>query len=222
MKLRLSCLSLVVLASACAPGTGLGEIVEDPTGAPPPTATSTLPTPPVPHEVPTETHTGKGSGEFATSWPADQLGFFTFECPKCSANVMVDTDGGEHGLVNAIGAYKGTTWLNTYEGRPTTRVTVHANAAWTATITDYRSLPTAEPGKPAKGKGDAVLKLPDGVTHVRFTVKTHGATALWVNSPRKRDLLVNQIGDLQAERDVRGPAYLMVEGYDASWTLTPS
>jgi hypothetical protein len=222
MKLRLSCLLLVVLVSACAPATGLGEIIEDPTDGPAPPSTATVPTTPAPREVPAETHTGKGSGEFATSWPADQLGFFTFECPKCSANVMVDTDGGEHGLVNAIGAYKGTTWLNTYPTRPTRRVTIRANAAWTATIADYRSLPTAEAGKQAKGRGDAVLKLPDGVTRVEFTVKTRGATALWLNSPEKRDLLVNQIGDLQVERDVRGPAYLMVEGYDASWTLTPS
>ena len=32
--------------------------------------------------------------------------------------MIIDTDGGEHGLVNAIGAYKGTTWLNTYPDQP--------------------------------------------------------------------------------------------------------
>src|SRR5437763_10216746 len=111
MKLKLSGLLLVVLVSACAPATGVGEIIEDPTDGPAPSTVTLRPTP-APREVAAETHTGKGSGEFTTSWPADQLGFFTFDCPKCSANVMVDTDGGEHGLVNAIGAYRGTTWLN--------------------------------------------------------------------------------------------------------------
>ncbi|MEV5714391.1 hypothetical protein AB0L41_10870 [Amycolatopsis mediterranei] len=224
MKIRLGgLLPLLVLASACAPATGYGEIVaESPPALPasPPSPTSSAP--PVPRDVPTETHTGKESGEFQTSWPADQLGFLTFECPKCTSNVIVDTDGGEHGLVNAIGAYKGTKWMNTEPDRPVKRVTVHANAPWTATISDYRSIPTAESGKDTSGKSEAVLKLPAGVTRIRFTVKTRGNVALWVMSPKDRDLILNQIGDLQVERDVRGPAYLQVEGYETSWTLTPS
>ncbi|WP_290051219.1 hypothetical protein, partial [Amycolatopsis solani] len=187
-------------------------------GAAPPPSTA----PPAPREVPTETHTGKGSGEFETSWPADQLGFFTFDCPKCTSNVMIDSDGGEHGLVNAIGAYKGTTWLNTYEDRPTKRVTIHANAAWTATISDFRSLPMTAPGQPMSGKGEAVLRLPAGVSKVRFTAKTRGNVALWINAGDFRDLLLNQIGNVEVERDVRGPGYLKVDGYETSWTLTPS
>lgn len=221
MKIRLGgLLPLLVLASACAPSTGYGEIVAESAPALPASPTSSAPA--VPRDVPTETHTGTESGEFQTSWPADQLGFVTFECPKCTSNVIVDTDGGEHGLVNAIGAYKGTTWMNTEPDRPVKRVTVHTDAPWTATISDHRSVPTAETGKEAAGKGDAVLKLPAGVTRIRFTAKTRGYVALWVMSPQDHDLILNQIGDLQVERDVHGPAYLQVEGYEASWTLTPS
>ncbi|RSM50131.1 hypothetical protein DMA12_02435 [Amycolatopsis balhimycina DSM 5908] len=222
MKFRLSWLLLVVLTSACAPAGGYGEILERPSGHPAATVPLTTPPRPAPRDLPAETHTGKGSGEFTTSWPADQLGFFTFDCPKCSGNVLIDTDGGEDGLVNAIGAYKGTTWLNTYPDRPTRTVTIRATAAWTATIADHRSLTTAESGKPAKGTGDAVLKLPAGVTRVQFAAKTPNNVALWVISPEKRDLLVNEIGDTQVECDVRGPALLRVDGYEASWTLTPS
>ncbi|EOD67904.1 hypothetical protein [Amycolatopsis vancoresmycina] len=219
MKIRLGCLLLLALTSACTPTTtGYGTIVADPTHAiPTPTTTA----PPAPRDVPTETHTGKGSGEFQTSWPPDQLGFFTFDCPKCRDNVIIDTDGGEHGLVNAIGAYQGTTWMNTDPDRPTKRVTVHADAAWTATIADYRSIATAETGKPSSGKGDAVLKLPAGVTRIQFTARTKGNIAIWWMSPDDRDLILNQIGDVQVERDVTGPAYVMVEGYEATWTLTP-
>jgi hypothetical protein len=219
MKLRLGCALLLLLTAACAPSTGYGTIVPDPTHAvPAPTTTA----PPAPRDVPTETHTGKGSGEFQTTWPPDQLGFFTFDCPKCSSNVIIDTDGGEHGLVNAIGAYKGTTWMNTDPDRPTKRVTIHANAAWTATIADSRSIPTAEQGKPTSGKGDTVLKLPAGVTRIQFTAKTRGNVAIWMMSEDDRDLLLNQIGDVQVERDVKGPAYVMVEGYETTWTLTPA
>ncbi|MCR6485309.1 hypothetical protein M8542_21005 [Amycolatopsis sp. OK19-0408] len=222
MRVRLSCLLVLVLASACAPPVGYGVIVPATAGsavAPPAPSSSAAP---VPREVPTETHTGKGSGEFVTSWPADQLGFLKFDCPKCSANVILDTDGGEHGLVNAIGPYQGTTWLNTYPARPTKHVTVHANAAWTATITDYRALPMASAGQPSPGKGDGVLRIPAGVTKVKFTAKTRGHIALWIQSDEDQDLLLNQIGDVEVERDARGPAYLKVEGYEASWTLTPS
>ncbi|WP_410629981.1 hypothetical protein [Amycolatopsis sp. cmx-4-83] len=220
MKLRLFGALVLVLAAGCTPGVGYGTIEEASSGGSVQMPTSTAP--PAPREVPTETHTGKGSGEFETSWPADQMGFFTFDCPKCSSNVIIDSDGGEHGLVNAIGAYKGTTWLNTYEGRPTKRVTVHANAAWTATISDFRSLPSTVAGQESKGKGEAVLRLPAGVSKVRFTAKTRGNIALWINAGDFRDLLLNQIGDVQVERDVRGPGYLKVSGYEASWTLTPS
>ncbi|MEV4148414.1 hypothetical protein AB0J40_32475 [Amycolatopsis sp. NPDC049691] len=219
MKLRLAVLSVLLLASACGSTTGYGTIVSStPVPAPAPTTSAA----PVLKDVPTETHTGKGDGEFATTWPADQLGFFTFECPKCSANVMVDTDGGEFSLVNAIGKYKGTTWLNTEPDRPTTKVTVHADAAWTATIADYRSVLVAAAGATASGKGDAVLRIPEGVTHVKFTAKTRGNVALWVRSEDLHDLLVNEIGDVDVDREVRGPTYLKVEGYEASWTVTPS
>ncbi|MGW3993349.1 hypothetical protein ACWEF6_07680 [Amycolatopsis sp. NPDC004772] len=220
MRIRLGVLLLLALTSACAPATGYGEIVDPAASAPSPVPSSTAPA--EPRDVPPETHTGTESGEFETTWPADQVGFFTFECPKCTSNVIVDTDGGDHGLVNAIGAYKGTKWMNTDPRTPVKRVTVHANAPWTATIADHRSVPTAEAGKETPGKGDAVVRLPAGVAHVRFTAKTRGAIGLWVMSPEDRDLILNQIGDLQVERDVRGPAYLQVEGYEASWTLTPS
>lgn len=222
MKLRLSCLLVLVLASACAPATGFGTIIGASTSTSAEVPTPTTSAAPVPRDVPTETHTGKGEGQFAVTWPADQLGFFTFDCPKCSSNVIISTDGGEFGLVNAIGAYKGTTWLNTEPDRPTTKVTVLANAPWTATIADYRSLPVASPGAPTSGKGDAVLRVPPGITKVKFTAKTRGNIALWVHSAEDRDLLLNQIGNVEVEREVRGPAYLRVDGYEATWTLTPS
>src|SRR5438067_682000 len=179
MKRGLSGFLVLVLLSGCGSSTGFGTIV---TSASVPVPAPTTSAAPVLKDVPTETHTGKGDGEFATTWPADQLGFFTFDCPKCSANVFIDTDGGEHGLVNAIGAYQGTTWLNTYPDRPTTKVTVHANAPWTATIADYRSVPEAPAGQPASGKGDAVFRIPSGVETVAFSAKTRGSVARWVYS----------------------------------------
>jgi predicted small secreted protein len=228
MKLRLSCLLLLaaVLASACAPAaSGFGEIVgaagsrPAPTSAPP----STSAAPPAPREVPTETHTGKGDGQFSTAWPADQPAFLTFECPKCSSNVFVETDGADGLLVNAIGRYKGTSWFNVSPfDQPATEITVRANAAWTATITDFRSVPELAAGKPASGKGDAVFRVAKGVTKAAFTAKGRGHVAVWVTTESSIDLLVNEIGDQQRTLDLREPAFLRIEDWDGSWTITPS
>lgn len=220
MKIRLAGVLVLALAAGCAPSTGYGTIVGE---APPaPMAPTPSPAPPAPHEVPTETHTGKGPGGFEVTWPKDQLGFFTFDCPKCESNVIISTDGGEFGLVNAIGSYKGTTWLNTYPDQPTTRITVVADGAWTATIADYRSVPTAEPGKETKGKGDAVLRVPAGTASVKFTARSKGNVALWVMTDEMRDLLVNEIGDQDRTVPVDGPAYLKVDDWEGTWTVTPS
>jgi hypothetical protein len=219
MKKLMCVVAAAVLASGCSAGSGYGVIV-----APSAPASVSLPPTSAPalREVPTETHTGKGEGQFAVTWPADQLGFFTFDCPKCAGNVIISTDGGEFSLVNAIGAYKGTTWLNTEPDRPTTKVTVLADAPWTATIADYRSLPEAAAAKPSTGKGDAVLRVPAGITRVHLSAKTRGNIALWVKSDETDDLLVNQIGNIEEDQEAHGPAYLRVDGYEANWTLTPS
>jgi hypothetical protein len=229
MNFRLSCalVAAAALTVACAPATGYGRIVPGPSGEPAPTSStsSTPPTssgPPPPREVPTETHTGTGSGEFATSWPADQPAFLTFDCPKCSSNVMVETNGFDSLLVNAIGKYHGTTWFNITAGRPVTKVSVRADAPWTATVADFRSVPLLSPGKPTPGKGDAVFRAPEGVTQAAFTAKGSGHVALWVTVESSVDLLVNEIGDQQRTVDVPGPAFLRVDDWKGSWTITPS
>jgi hypothetical protein len=227
MNFRLSCalVAAAALTVACAPATGYGRIVPAPSEEPAPMS-PTLPTssaPAAPREVPPETHTGTGSGEFATSWPADQPAFVTFDCPKCSSNVIVETDGSDSLLVNAIGKYHGTTWFDiTESGHPVTKVSVQANAPWTATIADFRSVPLLSPGKPTSGKGDAVFRVPEGVTHAAFTAKGSGHVALWATTEQSVDLLVNEIGEQQRTVEVSGPAFVRIDDWEGSWTITPS
>jgi hypothetical protein len=224
MNFRLSCVlvAAAALTVACAPASGYGQIVSassEPVSSTAPT--SSVPAPP--HEVPPETHTGKGDGQFATSWPAGQPAFVTFDCPKCSSNVMVETDGFDVRLVNAIGKYHGTAWFNiTAAGRPVTTVSVRANAPWTATVADFRSVPLLSPGAPASGKGDAVFRVPEGVTQAAFTAKGSGHVALWVTTESSVDLLVNEIGAQQRTVELTGPAFLRVDDWEGSWTITPS
>lgn len=185
-----------------------------PTSSPP---TSTTTPPPGPQE--TETHSGKGSATVTTSWPA-RLGFVTFDCPKCSGHVAVNTEN--ELIVNDVGPYKGTQWINDMPDDQAKTFTVKANAAWTLTITDERGVPVLEKGKELKGKRDAVVTVPGGASAVAVTTKGNGNTAIWVHhSGDYSDLPVNQLGDYQGTVPVSGPAFVSLEG-DGTWTITAS
>lgn len=216
-------LLLAVLLTACssAPDSGLGMILRGgDTGSPaaPPTTSASAAKPP-PAEVPTETHSGKGNGQFTTSWPPDAPAFLTFDCPKCSSNVVVEA---EHLLINAIGAYHGTRWFNVDPGPPAKTLKVTANAAWTATIADFRSVPVAAIGKPMSGKGDAVVRVPEGTANVDLTGKGPGNFQVWVTIDDTVDLVVNEIGNFHATVPVKGPAFVEIGEWEGSWTITPS
>ncbi|WP_245633713.1 hypothetical protein [Amycolatopsis jejuensis] len=182
--------------------------------------TSSAP-PPRPTEAATETHEGKNNGAVSLNWPSEVAGFLTFDCPKCSSNVVVTTDGDDSLLINAIGSYHGTVWFNMDRGaKPTHTLHISANASWTATVADHRTLPTVEPGKPHTSHGDAVLAIPTGVTRATFSTKSDGHAAVWVLTDRRRDLAVNQIGAYDGEFEVPGPTYVAVEAYESDWTFT--
>ncbi len=184
------------------------------TPTPPPTSTTTPP----PGPQPVEKHSGKGNASVPTTWPM-RLGFVTFDCPKCSGHVAVNT---EHELiVNDAGPYKGTQWINDMPGYQAKTFTIKANAAWTLTVTDESGLPVLEPGKALSGKRDVVFFVPEAVSAVAVTTKGNGNTAVWVHGGDYSDLPVNQLGDYQGSVPVPGPAYVSLEG-DGSWTVTAS
>jgi hypothetical protein len=214
-------LAALTLTACTDVGTGHGMIVSSPrTGrttrpAPP---KSTAPAPPA--DIPTETHTGKGNGEFTTDWPAGQPGYLTFDCPKCTANVFVDPDGSLPMPINAIGHYHGTVWFNVPPAGPVHTFKVTANAAWTATLADHRSVPVAELGKPVPGKSEAVLRIPAGAKSVKIQVNGQGNFSAWVTTRDSVQLVLNEIGDHETDAPVTGPAYLQVTAMDGTWTVT--
>ncbi|KZB82573.1 hypothetical protein [Amycolatopsis regifaucium] len=186
-----------------------------PSGVPAPPSTSTTP-PPAPH--PPESHSGKGNASVPTTWPM-RLGFVTFDCPKCSGHVAVNTEN--ELIVNDSGPYRGTQWINDMPGYQAKTFTIKANAAWTLTVTDESGLPVLEPGKPVSGKNEAVFSVPDAVASVALTTKNSGRVAVWVHSGGHSDLPVNQLGDYKGDIPVSGPAFVSIEG-DGTWTLTAS
>ncbi|MFE6609450.1 hypothetical protein [Amycolatopsis sp. NPDC057786] len=198
---------LTVGLVACSP-PNLGRVV--PQAAAPEGLSTPSPTPtttPRPGPQPVEKHSGKGNASVPMAWPT-RLGFVTFDCPKCSGHVAVNTEN--ELIVNDIGPYKGTQWINDMPGRQAKTFTVKANAPWTLTITDESGLPVLEPGRPLSGKSEAVFAVPDGVTSVAVATKKSGRTAVWVHS-----------GDYTGSVPVSGPAFVSVEG-DGIWTVTAS
>jgi hypothetical protein len=152
------------------------------------------------------------------SWPR-RLGFVTFDCPRCSGHVAVNTEN--ELIVNDIGPYKGTQWINDIPDDQAKTFTIKANAAWKLTITDESALPVLRPGKPLAGKRDAVVSVPEGVSSVAVITKGNGNTAVWVHSGDYSDLPVNQLGDYKGSVPVPGPAHVSLEG-DGTWTITAS
>lgn len=217
-------LLLATLLTACSDmGTGSGMLLADDTGSPgaPPTTSPSGGKPP-PAAVPAETHSGKGNGSFTTAWPPGEPAFLTLDCPKCSSNVFLETDGMEHLLINAIGPYHGTKWFNLTPGPPTTTLKVTANAAWTATITDFGSLPVAQLGKPMSGKGDAVVGVPEATANIELTGKGPGNFQVWITVGDTIDLVVNEIGSYTTKVPLKGPAFVQIGKWEGSWTITPS
>ncbi|MER6663430.1 hypothetical protein ABT256_02695 [Amycolatopsis japonica] len=205
---------------ACSP-PALGRVVPRaaaPEGLRSPSATPTPTTTPKPGPQPEEKHSGKGNASVPMSWPS-RIGFVTFECPKCSGHVAVNTEN--ELIVNDIGPYKGTQWINDMPGRQAKTFAVKANAAWTLTITDESGLPVLTPGKALSGKSEAVFAAPDGVSAVAVATKNSGRTAVWVHSGDYSELPVNQLGDYKGSVPVSGPAFVSVEG-DGTWTVTAS
>lgn len=92
------------------------------------TTTTTIPPPPPP-----SVYSGAGDDVITLDRPVG-LKIVKFECPACSGNTVLKSDGFESLLVNEIGAYSGTRWMDIRDGSRTTTLTVNATGSWTVTV----------------------------------------------------------------------------------------
>jgi hypothetical protein len=124
-----------------------------------------------------------------------------FECPKCTSNTIVTTDGSESLLVNEIGSYTGKHLIDLRDGSTTTTVTVKASGAWKMTVASGLGAAKVGAGDaPVAGQGDDVVLMKGtatkGAHHQPWAVQLH----------RVRDLdpvTLNQPGS-QPDRRLRG------------------
>lgn len=156
-----------------------------------------------------ESHAGAGDDVVVTHWPA-RPGIVTFECRVPGGNVAVETDGNEPVLVNTIGSYRGSRWINIHEATRTRAFLIAAPGPWRLTITDLDAL--APSGSGAFGTGDAVVYLSEEITEATITHRGQGnfivEAAAAADEPV--ELVVNEIGAYHGTVPLTGPALVQV------------
>jgi hypothetical protein len=144
-----------------------------------------------------------------------------FECPACSSNVTVKTNGAESLLVNEIGAYSGFHLIDTRAGSNTTEATVHATGAWKMTVGGLDMATQQVAGQPVSGTGDAVVHIVGSTRKAAITnVGESNFTVKVLPENGGSDLAVNTIGSYKGTVALSAPAYVQV-GSSGNWTITP-
>jgi hypothetical protein len=178
-------------------------------------ATTTSPPPPPP-----SVFTGTGDDVITVDRPVG-LKIVKFECPTCSGNTVLKSDGFESLLVNEIGAYHGTRWMDIRDGSRTSTLTVNATGSWTITVGGLDLVETTQ--GPMSGTGDAVLFFLGSSKKVKITNSGEGNFVVHAVSLKESriELLVNHIGGYEGTVPLSGPAIIQVTS-TGNWTITPS
>lgn len=167
--------------------------------------------------LPTKTYNGTGD-DIVTVDLAGMPAIVTFECPACTSNTVLKSNGRDSLLVNTIGAYTGAHLVDTTSTSTTTELEVKADAAWKITISD---LTTAQQSAgPVNGHGDSVVYLNGTTTKAKIT--NHGQDNFVVTGYGESfpQLAVNEIGSYNGTVKLTAPAFVQILS-DGDWTITP-
>lgn len=159
-------------------------------------------------------YTGSGD-DVVTINAVDSVAILKFQCPNCSGNVVLKTDGGEGLLVNTIGSYTGTHVINVGDGSVTGKLTISAEGDWTVSIGD---LSTAS--KALSGVGDTALLLSGSTTDALIKNNGDGNFVVQVYNSDGADLAVNEIGSYSGTVPMVLPALVQVNS-EGSWSISP-
>ena len=163
-----------------------------------------------------ETQTFTGSGDDVIS-----LGEFTspaileFTCEYCDGNTVVETNGSESLLVNEIGSYSGSHFINYRDNSMMTRVMVTADADWTLVIRDITTAPDT-----LSGHGDQAIWIRGTEAEVVKITNDGDSNFVVQTFTDYIDLVVNEIGAYSGTVEMTLPALVQVES-NGDWTLTP-
>lgn len=187
-----------------------------------PSYTSTPPPPPRPASPPTVYN---GRGDDIVSITKDPgVAVLHFDCPQCSSNTIVTTDGAESLLVNEIGNYTGKHLIDLRDGSTTITVTVKASGAWKMTVASGLGAAKVAAGDAAvTGQGDDVVLMHGTATKARITNRGPSNFIVYVISirPPSINLAVNKIGGYEGTVALGAPAVITIKS-SGNWTITPS
>lgn len=176
--------------------------------------------PPQPKPVTPKVYKGSGDDVVTIQKPGgDGAAIVKFECPACTSNTVVETNGAESLLVNTIGSYSGSHLIDIESGSTTSKVTITAVGSWKLTVGGLDM--AVQVKDKASGKGDAVLHITGNTSEA--TVTNTGESNFVVNTYPENggfsDLAVNTIGSYKGTVPLDAPAYVQITS-SGSWTFT--
>lgn len=157
-----------------------------------------------------------GSGDDVVKISAvDGVAIIQFDCPGCSGNVVLETNGSEGLLVNTIGSYTGTHLINVRDDSVTSQLTITAEGSWTVSIADASTA-----SKTLSGRGDTALFVSGTTAAAQITNSGEGNFVVEVYGSDGSDLAVNEIGSYSGTVPLSTPALVQVTS-DGSWSIKP-
>lgn len=182
-----------------------------------PTAT---PTPePTPEPDPTfATQTYTGHGDFVQPVSVSDVVVLTFSCGNCTSNTVLISNSADGLLVNTIGPYSGSHWLNLSSGSMVTEFEITADGDWTLTLGDPTTAAVFD--GPASGTGDTAAYILSDSTTAAITNDAGGNFVVIGYGGGYYDLAVNVIGAYSGTVKLQTPAVIQVTS-EGSWTITP-
>jgi hypothetical protein len=198
-----------------APATVLGEHIPASVKSAPADMLDGAPGPP---PVPIA-YEGQGDDVLTLEKPVG-VAVLDFECPQCSGNTVLKTDGREALLVNEIGGYAGRHLIDVSDTARTSMLAITATGSWKVTVTPGLSSVRMSDGARISGTGDDVVAINGGTS--RALIKNRGESnfAVWIVGGSTTDLAVNEIGSYEGTVALRAPAIAIVTS-SGDWSIAP-
>lgn len=177
--------------------------------------TTTTPPPDTPPQI---VH---GTGDDVIQVTRPQSPIVEFDCPSCTGNTILESNGFNSLLVNTIGSYTGKRWLDIRDTSNTTQLTVKATGSWTITVGGFGLAKMVD--GPINGHGDDVVIDTANASTAKITNTGSGNFAM-KNLPTSGggsiDLAVNTIGSYIGTDPLSTPGLIEVTS-DGDWSITP-
>ncbi|CAN5160771.1 hypothetical protein BH09PAT3_BH09PAT3_7140 [soil metagenome] len=174
-----------------------------------------------PPSVTPKVYTGTGDDVITIEKPANSAAILKFECPSCTRNTSVKTNGADSLLVNTVGTYSGSHLIDSSEGSNTTQATIAATGAWTLSISGLDQAVNMN-RQPVNGQGDSVVYATGETTTA--TLNNNGdenfVVKVYPTKGGNTDLAVNTIGSYSGTVPLQTPSYIQVTS-NGVWSITP-